>query len=164
MADPASNEPSEAADSQAAGAEALESQFESVSINDSVISVPSFTDGEINKALLDSVQSNYKLRIAPSQIPGAGWGVFALEDIPDGVEIFCTKQPLATTSSTPEDLPTTCDNCLIKVTSLVHRSGRFKWEESDNDRRQVRFSKCSRCKFVYYCSKVSFLILCVEPG
>lgn len=87
------------------------------------------------------------LRIGLSSIPEAGSGLFAVNDIPAGSDIFWLQPPLVVCEAARDGI---CDWCLLNKNSSVHPDGRFY---TSVDKRPV-IAPCSRCKVAQYCSKV----------
>lgn len=92
------------------------------------------------------------LRIGPSSIPEAGSGLFAVNDIPAGSDIFRSQPLLVVCESALDGI---CDWCLLNRNSSVHHDSRFYTTED----RKPELAPCSRCKVAQYCSKVNTLPL-----
>lgn len=106
-------------------------------------------------------KSEVSLRLGPSPIPNAGSGLFAVNDIPAGTEIFRTNPLIMVAESAHTG---TCDFCFVNRGSSVSREGRFYSSIHDNVRPEI--TRCSSCRVARYCSKVrlallfSYLALC----
>ena len=48
---------------------------------------------EINNKFLEDIKCPYKLYIADSRMPGAGFGLFVREEVPAGKEVFRVAVP-----------------------------------------------------------------------
>lgn len=92
--------------------------------------------------------SSVPLRIASSSVPNAGSGLFVVNDVAAGGEIF-RSQPLLVVCE-GNDLRV-CDYCFYNPGSSLHPDGRFSFDGKDS----VTLSACTGCKNVEYCSKVS---------
>lgn len=94
-------------------------------------------------------KSDVSLRVGHSLIPKAGSGLFAVNDIPAGSEIFRSHPIIMVAESALGDV---CDFCFVNSNSSVNGDGRF-YSPSDADTRP-RISPCAACRVAYYCSKV----------
>lgn len=92
--------------------------------------------------------SSVPLRIASSSIPQAGTGLFVIDDVKAGSDIF-RSQPLLVVCE-GNDLRV-CDYCFFNPTATVHPDGRFYIIGEE----RVVLLACTGCKNVEYCSKVS---------
>lgn len=92
--------------------------------------------------------SSVPLRIASSSIPQAGSGLFVINDVAAGSEIF-RSQPLLVVCE-GNDLRI-CDFCFFNPAATVNPDGQFY----TTDEKRVVLSACTGCKNVEYCSKVS---------
>lgn len=88
------------------------------------------------------------LRVGPSSIPGAGSGLFAINDIPSGSDIFRSQPILVICESAQDGI---CDWCLLNRNSSVHPDGRFY----TSDDKKPGIAPCSGCKVAQYCLKVN---------
>lgn len=95
------------------------------------------------------------IRVGPSSIAGAGRGVFALEDVEAGGPIFSIKEPLLNiVDDESQSLSHTCDNCFAaKVDKLC-----------TVDELDLKFTGCSGCHVLHYCSEVSTMAPAVSFG
>lgn len=91
--------------------------------------------------------SSVPLRVGVSSIGGAGSGLFAVEKIPEGTDIF-TSKPLILCREPSLDI--VCDYCFTNKGSNVHVDGRFY---TATDKRPV-IARCAGCQVTGYCSKV----------
>ena len=112
-------------------------------------------DPQLCTYLLGSIAASTPLQIRESAIFRAGSGLFALEAVPEGREIFrstpaveCVVDGLA---------ESVCDLCYTNTLSKVHPSGRFRTK----DDAVPDMISCAECGKYYYCSKVSMIILVV---
>lgn len=110
----------------------------------------------INQALIDhlftTVECKYDLKISTSDIPGAGRGIFALENIPAGTEVFRVVKPIATAVSNHKR-DSVCDNCLNDPFEAYNKNEFF--DSSCSKQRstiQATLRSCSACDKVAYCS------------
>lgn len=93
--------------------------------------------------------SSVPMRIAASQIPGAGSGLFAVDDVAAGDDIF-RSQPLLVVSEGHNN--GVCDYCFVNKNSAVAQDGRFYMSHAE--RNKINISACTGCKSAQYCSKV----------
>lgn len=93
--------------------------------------------------------SGAPLRIAASSIPNAGSGLFVVNDVAAGSEIFRSQPLLVVCEGNNRRI---CDYCFRNLSSSLHPDGRFYLE---GERDKVALSACTGCKNVEYCSKVS---------
>lgn len=100
--------------------------------------------------LSHAAKSDVSLRISESSIPNAGSGLFAVNDIPAGSEIFHTN-PLITVAESA--LQGICDFCFLNSGTSVNRNGRFYGSAEDDVRPEI--TRCGACMVARYCSKVS---------
>ena len=94
-------------------------------------------------------KSGVSLRIGPSLIPEAGSGLFAVNDIPAGTEIFRTSPLLMVAESAHTGI---CDFCFLNRATSVNRDGRFYSSAEDDVRPEI--TRCASCRVARYCSKV----------
>ncbi|KAJ4387121.1 hypothetical protein N0V93_007709 [Gnomoniopsis smithogilvyi] len=87
------------------------------------------------------------LRIAASSIPKAGSGLFVINDVAAGSEIFRSQPVLVVCEG--NDLRV-CDYCFCNPSTRLHPEGRFY----SAGEKTVTLSACTGCKNVEYCSKV----------
>lgn len=95
-------------------------------------------------------KSHVPLRIGASSIPQAGSGLFAVNDIPAGSEIFHSSPLIAVAESALQGI---CDFCFLNSGSSVNRDGHFYGNTDNEPRPEV--TRCGACKVPRYCSKVS---------
>lgn len=95
-------------------------------------------------------KSHVPLRIGASSIPQAGSGLFAVNDIPAGSDIFHSCPLITVAESALQD---TCDFCFLNSGSSVNRDGYFYGNTDDEPRPAI--TRCGACKVARYCSKVS---------
>lgn len=99
------------------------------------------------KGILQTVKTEFTLDIRKSEIPGAGSGLFAAGEIPEGSTIFTTDPIVACRHPEAKD---GCDLCFFQgKSSALHPSGRFK----NADDPQFEMMKCSGCRVAQYCSR-----------
>lgn len=98
-------------------------------------------------------KSDVSLRIGPSLIPKAGSGLFAVNDIPAGTEIFRTDPLIMVAESAHTGI---CDFCLLNRDTSVNREGRFYSSVAEDVRPEI--TRCGRCRVARYCSKVSLAV------
>lgn len=96
---------------------------------------------------LKNITTTFKLKIGSSLIDGAGNGVFVLEKIPAGREIY-RSAPLITCVDATN--PNVCHFCLHDCSSLLLKAGKFRIY-NDNVHSVMR---CASCKVARFCSKV----------
>ncbi|KAH7419545.1 hypothetical protein BKA64DRAFT_699570 [Cadophora sp. MPI-SDFR-AT-0126] len=89
----------------------------------------------------ERVKSDLTLQLRTSNIPGAGRGLFVLQDVKAGELLFEVPNVLFSTVSA-DCLETTCDNC------FVHQSQYGK----TGARPDLSFYPCDTCKIAHYCS------------
>lgn len=94
-------------------------------------------------------KSDASLRIGQSPIPKAGSGLFAVNDIPAGTEIFRSSPLITVAESVYQGL---CDFCFLNRASSVNPNGHFYSSAEDDVRPEI--TRCSACKVASYCSKV----------
>ncbi|KAH7342483.1 hypothetical protein BKA65DRAFT_552115 [Rhexocercosporidium sp. MPI-PUGE-AT-0058] len=87
------------------------------------------------------VNCEVALQLAESKIPGAGRGIFVLQDVKEGALLFEVPDVLFSIIS-KECIATTCDKC------FAHKSS---YGQTD-PRPDIRFTVCETCNVVYYCS------------
>jgi len=116
-------------------------------------------DQELCKKIIGYILPQFKLKIGPSLLPGGGSGLFAVEDIEAGQEIYRSKPMVMTPVTTLNDH--VCDYCYKDSSLLWVRSARMNLErkpealvETETD---FHLDVCSGCKKAYYCSKVCVL-------
>jgi hypothetical protein len=100
--------------------------------------------------LSHAAKSGVPLRIGESSIAQAGSGLFAINDIPAGSEIFHTSPLIAVAESAHQGI---CDFCFLNSYSSVNKNGRFYGSDEDGVRPDV--TRCGACKVARYCSKAS---------
>jgi SET and MYND domain-containing protein len=100
--------------------------------------------------LSHAAKSGVSLRIGESSIPQAGSGLFAVNDIPAGSEIFHTSPLITVAESAQQGI---CDFCFLNSCSSVDRNGRFYSNAEDDVRPEI--TRCGACRVARYCSKVS---------
>lgn len=100
--------------------------------------------------LSHAAKSDVSLRISESSIPNAGSGLFAVNDIPAGSEIFHTNPLITVAESAHQGI---CDFCFLNSGSSVNRNGRFYGLAEDDVRPEI--TRCGACMVARYCSKVS---------
>lgn len=106
-------------------------------------------DAQLCQYLLSGITTTHALDIRKSEISRAGSGLFTLNDIPDGEDIF---RSLPLTECVADGLAdSVCDLCYSNTSSKVHPSGRFRIKD-DVSSDMITCSGCGKC---YYCSKVS---------
>lgn len=99
--------------------------------------------------LSHAAKSDVSLRIGESSIPQAGSGLFAVNDIPAGSEIFHTSPLITVAESAHRGI---CDFCFLNSYSSVNRNGRFYGNAEDDVRPEI--TRCGACRVARYCSKV----------
>ncbi|KUI68447.1 Histone-lysine N-methyltransferase SMYD3 [Cytospora mali] len=99
-----------------------------------------------NSILGRIADSGVALRIGPSSIPEAGSGLFAINDIQAGSDIFRSQPFLVVCEASSKGI---CDWCLMNRNASVHPDGRFY----TSDDFKPNIAPCSRCKVAQYCSK-----------
>lgn len=97
-------------------------------------------------------KSEVSLRIGQSPIPKAGSGLFAVNDIPAGSEIFRTSPLITVAESVYTGI---CDFCFLNRASSVNPDGRFYSSAEDDIRPEI--TRCGACRVASYCSKVRTL-------
>lgn len=100
--------------------------------------------------LSHAAKSDVSLRISESLIPNAGSGLFAVNDIPAGSEIFRTNPLITVAESAHQGI---CDFCFLNNGSSVTRNGHFYGLAEDEVRPEI--TRCGACMVARYCSKVS---------
>ena len=110
----------------------------------------------MNQALVDhlftTVECKYGLKISTSDIPGAGRGIFALEDIPVGTEVFRVVKPIVTAVSSHK-MDYVCDNCFNDPFVAFNKNELFDSPCSKpTSTAEATFRPCSACDKVVYCS------------
>ncbi|KAG8167816.1 hypothetical protein KVR01_003505 [Diaporthe batatas] len=93
-------------------------------------------------------KSAVPLRIGASSIPQAGSGLFAVNHIPAGSEIFRSSPLVVVAESAHQNV---CDFCFLNRGSSVNRDGQF-YGSIENEERPA-LTRCGACKVSYYCSK-----------
>ncbi|KAL1859488.1 hypothetical protein Daus18300_009633 [Diaporthe australafricana] len=93
-------------------------------------------------------KSDVSLRVGQSLIPKAGSGLFAVNDIAAGSEIFRSHPLIMVSESAHQDI---CDFCFLNSNSSVNGDGRFYTPSEDDSR--PRMAPCAACRVAYYCSK-----------
>lgn len=107
---------------------------------------------ELCDHILSTVEgSSVRLRIAESAIKNAGSGLFAVDDVPAGGEIFRSQPLLIVSEGNNSGL---CDYCLASTFSAVAPNGKFYMGDGDEGDR-AKLQACLGCHAVQYCSKVS---------
>lgn len=104
----------------------------------------------LHSHLLSTVISTVPLKIGQSSVLGAGRGIFALEGIKAGSEVFRTKKALVTALDY-EKMSTTCDFCYFCNEGEVGRDGRLSVAGGNVG----ELMACDSCKLMRYCSVVS---------
>lgn len=94
-------------------------------------------------------KSEVPLRIGQSPIPKAGSGLFAVNDIPAGSEIFRTSPLITVAESAYQGI---CDFCFLNKNTSVNPNGRFYGSAEDDVRPEI--TRCGACRVASYCSKV----------
>lgn len=112
-------------------------------------------DTQLCEYLLRSVAASAPLQIRESAISRAGSGLFALEAVPEGREVFRSAPVVEAVVDGSAD--GVCDLCYANTLSKVHPSGRFRTK----DDAAPRMMPCAQCGKCYYCSNVSSAL--VEP-
>jgi hypothetical protein len=105
---------------------------------------------KLNQSLRDSTTS-FKFQINESASAHGGLGLVTTENIPVAQDVICKKQMLVVADS--NHLKSTCDNCFLWLGSEIRKDGRIR---AAGDA-EPSLDKCSRCKVVRYCSKVSYM-------
>lgn len=95
--------------------------------------------------------SSVPLRIAASSISNAGTGLFAIDDVPAGADIFKSQPLLLVSEGNNSGI---CDYCFVNKNSSVAPDGRFYMDDG-SVREKILISACTGCKNAQYCSKVS---------
>lgn len=109
--------------------------------------------------ILSSVaKSEVSLRIGPSPIPKAGSGLFAVNNIPAGTEIFRSSPLITVAESVYKGI---CDFCFLNRASSVNPNGRFYGSAEDDVRPEI--TRCGACRVASYCSKVRALNTFSQP-
>lgn len=113
--------------------------------------------------ILRSVSSStVPLEIGLSSIANAGSGLFVLNPVPAGSEIFRSDPLLLVCDGNNKGI---CDYCFRNNNSSVHPDGRF-FDPGEKDK--IKIMACTRCECAQYCSKVrritSFLNLTICSG
>lgn len=96
-------------------------------------------------------ESSVPLRIAASSINNAGTGLFAIDDVSAGTDIFRSKPLLVVSEGNNSGI---CDYCFVNKNSSVAPDGRFYMDDG-SVRENIKISLCTGCKNAQYCSKVS---------
>lgn len=104
-------------------------------------------------------KSDVSLRIGPSPISKAGSGLFAVNDIPAGTEIFRTDPFITVSESAHRGI---CDFCFLNRDTSVNEEGRFYSRIVDDIRPEI--TRCGGCMVVRYCSKVRLVIPFISPS
>lgn len=107
-------------------------------------------DVQLCQYLLGSITTTHSLEIRPSGIPQAGSGLFTLNDIPEGTEIYRSSPVVECVADGLVD--GVCDFCYANTLSRVHPSGRFRTKDDAPLEMIPCRAGCGKC---YYCSKVS---------
>lgn len=102
-----------------------------------------------NHILSHVSKSAVPLRIGPSPIPKAGSGLFAVNDIPAGTDIFRTSPLVMVAESAHTGI---CDFCFLNRDTSVNPNGRFYGSVEDEVRPEI--TRCGACRVAHYCSKV----------
>lgn len=105
-------------------------------------------DQKLCTQVLETVTAAVPLRILPSNIPGAGTGLFVTKDVGYGEEIFRSDPLVNCVNNEMQSL--VCDYCYAYQESKVLSSGRFR---TTNDSK-LEIMACNGCRVCYYCSKV----------
>lgn len=88
------------------------------------------------------------LQVGPSAITNAGSGLFVLEKVSAGTEIFRSEPLLLVCDVNNKGI---CDYCFRNNNSSIHPDGRFF---NPGERDEIKILACTRCKSAQYCSKV----------
>lgn len=104
-------------------------------------------------------KSNVSLRIGPSPISKAGSGLFTVNDIPAGTEIFRTDPLITVSESVHRGI---CDFCFLNRDTSVNEQGRFYSSTVEDVRPEI--TRCGACRVARYCSKVSLAIPSNSPA
>ncbi|RYP72841.1 hypothetical protein DL769_004356 [Monosporascus sp. CRB-8-3] len=84
-------------------------------------------DAELCQYILGGIATTHSLEIRESEISQAGSGLFAMNNIPEGQEIFRSSPLVECVADTVAD--SVCDWCYRNTLSRVHPSGRFRTKE-----------------------------------
>ncbi|KAF3767117.1 SET domain-containing protein [Cryphonectria parasitica EP155] len=93
-------------------------------------------------------RSSVPLRINASSIPHARNGLFVVNDVKAGHEIFRSQPLLVVSEGNNNDV---CDHCFLNKNSSVHPDGHFF--QGDEGRESIKILSCTGCRVVEYCSK-----------
>ncbi|KAI3395143.1 hypothetical protein diail_1758 [Diaporthe ilicicola] len=93
-------------------------------------------------------KSDVLLHIGPSMIPNAGSGLFAVNDIPAGSDIFRSQPLIMVAESVHKGV---CEFCFLNSNSSVNSNGHFYTDSEDDPR--PRITACGACRVACYCSK-----------
>lgn len=111
--------------------------------------VPLHEQPKLCQHILSSVaNSGIPLRIGASSIPNAGTGLFVVNDVAAGSEIFRSQPLLLVCEGNNLRI---CDYCLRNLGSSLDPEGRFFFI---GEKEKVVLSACTGCQIVVYCSKV----------
>ncbi|KAE9370084.1 hypothetical protein N431DRAFT_559368 [Stipitochalara longipes BDJ] len=95
----------------------------------------------------ERVRGNVPLRVDTSYIPGAGRGLFVMEDVVAGDVLFTIDNPLLLVVDSGIGAAFICDNCFATVVPIPQQS--LQTVAGD----PIVFSSCDHCKSLFYCSK-----------
>lgn len=104
-------------------------------------------------------KSNVSLRIGLSPISKAGSGLFTVNDIPAGTEIFRTDPLITVSESAHRGI---CDFCFLNRDTSVNEQGRFYSSIVDDVRPEI--TRCGACRVARYCSKVRLAVPSDSPA
>ncbi|RYP92614.1 hypothetical protein DL770_001256 [Monosporascus sp. CRB-9-2] len=104
-------------------------------------------DAELCQYILGGIATTHSLEIRESEISQAGSGLFAMNDIPEGQEIFRSTPLVECVADGVAE--SVCDWCYTNKFSRVHPSGRFRTKEDAAPDMEA----CRGCGKCYYCSK-----------
>lgn len=99
------------------------------------------------------------LRIGASSIPAAGTGLFVLQDVRAGSDIFRSQPLLVVCEANTNGV---CDYCLVNNNATISPEGHFFVNQAERD--EIAVSACTGCNIVTYCSKVRSTRHWVEPA
>jgi hypothetical protein len=113
---------------------------------------------KLNQSLLSNSTNTVKLQVKESASVYGGLGLVAIENISAAEDILFKKQMLAVADD--NHLKTTCDNCFLWVGSEIGANGCIRAAGYA----ETVFKKCSSCKVVWYCSRVSICIVILRSN
>lgn len=118
---------------------------------DSPHDAPKFhDDAQLCQYLLGSITTIHSLEIRQSEISQAGSGLFTLNAVPEGAELYRSSPVVECVADGLVD--GVCDFCYANTLSRVHPSGRFRTKDDAPLEMIPCRAGCGKC---YYCSKVS---------